>query len=133
MDFHDHVITELRARVAAGQIQQVKVAELLQLPAPRITELLNGGRQLKANEAYKLAELFEMPPLFAGLPDKEDAETILIAVLETLPDDFSQEERASAIWQGLQAGMKLLRRNPDLAHQRPALLAVMRAASEYLQ
>jgi hypothetical protein len=133
MKFHAAVVEELKRRVASGAVRPGEVAKLLNLPASRVSEIIGGRRLLKADEAFQLAGWWRMDPFVADMPDDEDGEMIVRAALDALPADFTQEERASAIWRGLQVGVRILTQNPDLSHHPDALRAVLRATREYLQ
>jgi hypothetical protein len=56
----DDILSRLQTKLDAGEIQKKDIAELLKIGNSRVTEIFDGRRKLKLDEAHNLVEHFNL-------------------------------------------------------------------------
>ena len=56
----DEILERLQAKLDAGEIQKIDIAAAMKISSSRVTELFNGTRKLKLDEAQVLVETFKL-------------------------------------------------------------------------
>jgi hypothetical protein len=125
---HADLLQWLHARRDAGELANSDLQTLLKLPSSRITEIFNGKRQIKLDEAKAIVDHYDLEagPRVAQIP----SEALAIVLEELLRQTEGRRPSASTLRplaEGLSRGLQLLADNPAIHANMDAVKAVAQA------